>query len=85
MTILMIIIFIVIICWVIYDYKKMDNELRRCPNCNTIIIQKFDLKHNNESIPISGKANQKLNVTVYKCQNCGFSWNHTYEYNESAT
>ena len=50
----------------------MDNELRRCPNCSTIIKQKFDLKHNNEPIPISGKANQKLNVTVHKCQKMWF-------------
>jgi ribosomal protein S27AE len=85
MNILVIIIFIGIISWAIVDYKKINKEERRCPKCKQIVEQKFSWNHNDRPVSITGKNGEKLNVTIYKCQNCGFGWNHTYEYSENTT
>ncbi len=86
MAILVLLIFIALTVWAVIDYKKINNELSRCPKCNQKIKQKFPWRLNNKPISISGKeGEQKFNVTIYKCQNCGFSWNHTSEYNENTT
>jgi DNA-directed RNA polymerase subunit RPC12/RpoP len=84
MKILVIILFVGLLIWMIIDYKKMNNELMLCPNCKQRIKQKFPWQHDNKSISISYKVGQKFNVTIYKCQNCGFGWNHTYEYTENS-
>jgi hypothetical protein len=85
MSILAIVIFTAIICWVVIDFKKVSKEERRCPKCNQVTKEKFPWKYNNKPIAIPGKDKEKLHVTIYKCLNCGTSWNHTYEYNEDTT
>ena len=82
MYILGIIIFIGILVWVFVDYKKVNKELRRCPNCNQVIKKEFSWKYSNKPISIPDNEGQKFNVTIYKCPNCGFSWNHSYEQSE---
>ena len=85
MYILTIVIFISITGWVLIDYKKINDEKRCCPKCNQTVKQKFSWKYNDKPISIPGKNGETLNVTIYKCHNCGFSWNHTYECGESTT
>lgn len=85
MYILGIVIFIVILIIVGLDYFKTDKELRRCSKCNNIVKQKFDLKSDGKQFSILGKNGQKSNTTIYKCQSCGHSWNHTYEIEENVT
>jgi hypothetical protein len=85
MYILAVIIFILILVFVRLDYVKTNREQRRCPKCNNIVKQKFDLKSSNKQFSISSESGQKSNVTIYKCENCEFTWNHTYEIEENAT
>jgi uncharacterized protein with PIN domain len=83
MTILAILIFIALMVWVALDYQKVNNEVRRCPNCKQIIKKQSSWKYSNK--PITDKNGQKFNATIYKCPDCGFGWNHTYEINEDTT
>ena len=85
MYILGIILFVIILVIVGIDYFKIDRESRRCPQCNNIVKLKFDLKRDKKQFSISPKNGQKSNVTIYKCDICGSSWNHTYEIEENVT
>jgi hypothetical protein len=85
MFIIGIIALIVILIFVRADYIKADNEFRRCPKCNNTVKQRFDLKNDSKQFSILGENGQKSNVTIYKCHDCGCSWNHTYEIEENVT
>jgi len=66
----------------VIDYRKLYNELRRCPKCDQIIKQKFSLTYKNKPVSDPPKDEEKLNITIYKCPNCGYSWNRITDYNE---
>lgn len=80
MSILVTIIFIGLITWVIVDCKRLIDETKRCPKCKQIIREKINWKHDNPF----GNEGPHVNVTIYKCSNCGFSWNLTSEYSENS-
>lgn len=78
-------IFILIGLFVYHDYKKHNNEIKRCPNCKSNVASTFDLNTGKSGLLIPRDAGMKKNIVIYKCNLCGFSWNHSVEVLETNT
>ena len=85
MVILGIAIFFIIVFIVYIDHEKSDKELRRCPKCGKIVNSKFNLENKKSGVFMPSENEKKINITIYKCNYCSFSWNLTSERLENNT
>ena len=78
MYFIILIIVIVVAIFGVRDYIKMNKELRQCPNCKTMVKQKFSLTINDKDFFFENQKGERTRATIYKCENCGNSWSITY-------
>ncbi len=65
-----------IVIYVGVDCYKSYQTLRRCPVCGKMAKQKFDLLGGETKYKIVNTNGTPQKVNIFKCDNCGHSWNN---------
>lgn len=69
------IIFILTAVITAIDFHRTNKELRTCPNCKTVVKKKFKLMSNGKQFFFKDVHGKRTTAIIYKCKNCGTSWN----------
>lgn len=76
-----ILIFILVVGFVLVDRWVITRGYNRCPNCKQKVNARFSLQ---KGQVIKNENGQHVNTKIYKCERCGYGWNHTeIEYESS--